>query len=104
MDNDFPPPNQPPRDPVPQPPPASPPPPLPPLLAPPVAARKPPAGRGWRIATFVLAGLLILTLLGSFVSSFFQIFGAMESLPGESRLMEVTLERNHASDKIAVIP
>lgn len=97
MDNDFPPPNPPPA-------PASPPPPLPPLLVSAAALRKPKAGRGWKIATFVLAGLLVLTLIGSFVSSFFQFFGGMESAPGESRLTEVTLERNRASDKIAVIP
>jgi protease-4 len=69
-----------------------------------VAVLKPKTGRGWKIATFVLAALLVLTLLGSFVSSFFQFFGGMESMPGESRLTEVILERNRASDKIAVIP
>jgi protease-4 len=105
MDNDFPPPNPPPTNPAPQP--ASvppPPPPLPPLLPPPVAPRKPRTGSGWKIATFVLAGLLLLTLFGTFVSSFFQIFTTMETVPGESRLTEVTLERNRAADKIAVIP
>jgi len=42
--------------------------------------------------------------IGSFVSSFFQFFGGGETGPAESRLTEVTLERNRATDKIVVIP
>src|SRR5262245_27387494 len=103
MDNDFPPPNPPPGAPTAPSAPAAPPPPLPPpLVSPAMAPPKRRTGRGWIVATFVLAGLLVLTLFGSFVSSFFQFFG--ESVPGESRLQEVTLEHNRGSDKIAVIP
>src|SRR5687767_2515629 len=94
MDNDFPPP-APPAAPTP-------PPPLPPPIAPP--ARKPKAGRGWMVAALVLGFLLILSVLGSVVGSFFQAFGTVEGLGGETRLQEVMIENNRAADKIAVIP
>jgi len=70
-----------------------------------VPARKPPpSGRGWKIATLVLAVLLIFSVLGSFVGSFVDALASAEGFGGETRLQEVTVENNHASDKIAVIP
>jgi protease-4 len=104
MDNDFPPPTSPPANAVP---PLQPPPPpyttpgTPPLLPP---ARKPKAGRGWMIAALVLGFLLLLSMLGSFVSAFFNVIASAESFGGETRLQEVMIEHNRASDKIAVIP
>ena len=56
------------------------------------------------IATFVLAALLVLTVIGSFIGSFFNVLGNAEGMAGETRLTEVTIERNRSSDKIAVIP
>ena len=56
------------------------------------------------IAALVLGFLLVLSVLGSLVGSFFQAFSTMEGLGGESRLQEVTIEHNRAADKIAVIP
>src|SRR6185503_19815994 len=103
MDNDFPPPTPPPANavpPTPFPPPASPPHPLP--LTPP--ARKPKGGRGWMIAALVLGFLLLLSLLGSFVSAFFNVIASTDGFSGETRLQEVTIEHNRATDKIAVIP
>ena len=101
MDNDFPPTNPTPPNPAPAPA-AAPPPPLPPpIIAP---ARKQKTGRGWVIATFVLAALLVLTVIGSFIGSFFNVLGNAEGMAGETRLTEVTIERNRSSDKIAVIP
>jgi protease-4 len=101
MDNDFPPPNPPPASlgPLP-PPPASPA--LPPALTPP--GRKPKGGRGWMIAALVLGFLLLLSLFGTFVSAFFNLITSAEGFAGETRLQEVTIEHNRASDKIAVIP
>jgi protease-4 len=71
------------------------------LVAP---ARKPPSGRGWKIATLVLAVLLVFSVLGSFVGTFIDALASAEGFGGETRLQEVTVENNHASDKIAVIP
>jgi len=94
MDNDFPPP-APPAAPTP-------PPPLPPPIA--LPARKPKAGRGWMVAALVLGFLLVLSVLGSLVGSFFEAFATVEGLGGETRLQEVMIENNRAADKIAVIP
>src|SRR5262245_20614199 len=103
MDNDFPPSSPPLANPPPPPPiPPAAIPPLPPL--PPTPARKPKAGRGWMIAALVLGFLLLLSLLGSFVSAFFNVIANAEGMGGETRLQEVTIEHNRASDKIAVIP
>jgi protease-4 len=75
---------------------------FPPLPTPP--ARKPKSSRGWMIAALVLGFLLLLSTLGSFVSAFFNVIASAEGFGGETRLQEVTIEHNRASDKIAVIP
>jgi protease-4 len=67
-------------------------------------ARKPKTGRGWMITALVLGFLLLLSVMGSFVSAFFSVITSAEGFTGETRLQEVTLERNRAADKIAVIP
>ena len=56
------------------------------------------------IAALVLGFLLVLSVLGSFVSSFFNVIASSEGFGGETRLQEVTIEHNRATDKIAVIP
>jgi len=71
-------------------------------MAPP--ARKPKSGRGWMVAAIVLGFLLLLSVLTSFVGSFFEILASAEGIGGEARLQETTIENNHAADKIAVIP
>src|SRR5882672_4352968 len=99
MDNDFPPPANP------TPPPLFPPPPTPPHPLPvTVPPRKQKTGRGWMIAALVLGFLLLLSLLGTFVSAFFNVITSAEGFGGETRLQEVTIERSRATDKIAVIP
>lgn len=55
------------------------------------------------IAALILGFLLLLSVLGSFVSGFFSLIANTEGLAGETRLQEVTIERNRAADKIAVI-
>ena len=90
-------------------PPQPPPPPPPPLTSPPPISSIPPVrpartGRGWKIATVLLAAVLLLiigvlvldTLLG-FVST----GGAHGAGP---RLEEITTEYSHSPNKIAVIP
>ena len=56
------------------------------------------------ITALVLGFLLLLSVMGSFVSAFFSVITSAEGFTGETRLQEVTLERNRAADKIAVIP
>ncbi len=57
------------------------------------------------IATIVLAVLLVVTFTLRFVGSLFDVVGNMEGMSGGSaHLMEVTIEHNDSSDKIAVIP
>ena len=56
------------------------------------------------IAALILGFLLLLSVMGSFVSAFFSLISNTEGLAGETRLQEVTIERNRGSDKIAVIP
>lgn len=56
------------------------------------------------IAALVLGFLLLLSVLGSFVGAFFDVIASAEGIGGETRLQEVTIEHNRASDKIAVIP
>ena len=90
MENDFPPTNPPSPTPAP-------PPPTPPPLA--LPARKPRTGRGWKIATLVLAVLLVLSVLSSFVGAFFDVLASAEGFGGEARLQEMTVENNHAADK-----
>ena len=102
MDNDFPPPTPPPANPAPtNPPPPYLAPPTPPILSP---ARQKKAGRGWMISALVLGFLLVLSVLGSLVGSFFGIFTSVEGSGGGPHLQEVTLEHTWVSDKIAIIP
>ncbi len=56
------------------------------------------------IAALVLGFLLLLSVLGSFVSAFFNVIANAEGYGGETRLQEVTIEHNRSADKIAVIP
>jgi protease IV len=88
MDNDFS---------APTPPPMSTPPPL-------VPPRKQKAGRGWRIATFLFAGLLVLLLVSWLAEGLFHSFLNIGGIGSDSRLQEITIENNHSLNKIAVIP
>ena len=99
MDNELPPQNPPPAAPVPPPPP----PPLPPMIPP---GKKPKSGRGWKIATLVLAILLTFSMLSNISHVFFDalLSSTGPGMGSDVRLQEITIENNHASDKIAVIP
>ena len=99
MDNE-PPPNPTPAAPAP---PSPPPPPLPPMIPP---GQKPKRGRGWKIATLVLAILLALSMLSNVSHIFFDalLSSAGTGAGSDVRLQEITIENNNASDKIAVIP
>ena len=76
------------------------------LPPPPSPGAKPAGGRGWRIATLILALLLLLTWLANIGSSLAShLFEVGRGAAGaESRLQEVTLEHHRSSHKIAVIP
>lgn len=102
MENDVPPPN-PPASPATPPPP----PPLPPRPAvnpAPIILERKPAGRGWVIATIVLAIILAFTLAGKLVGTLVDSFASAEGIGGAPHLLEVSLENNASGDKIAVIP
>lgn len=102
MENDVPPPN-PPASPAPPPPP----PPLPPRPAvnpAPIILERKPAGRGWIIATIVLAIILAFTLISKMVGTVMESIASAEGMGGSPHLLEVSLENNASSDKIAVIP
>ena len=102
MENDVPPPN-PPASPATPPPP----PPLPPRPAvnpAPIILERKPAGRGWVIATIVLAIILAFTLISKMVSTVMESVASAEGIGGSPHLLEVSLENNASSDKIAVIP
>ncbi len=102
MENDVPPPN-PPASPATPPPP----PPLPPRPAvnpAPIILERKPAGRGWIIATIVLAIILAFTLISKMVGTVMESIASAEGMGGSPHLLEVSLENNASSDKIAVIP
>lgn len=102
MENDVPPPN-PPASPATPPPP----PPLPPRPAvnpAPIILERKPAGRGWVIATIVLAIILAFTLISKMVGTVMESIASAEGIGGSPHLLEVSLENNASSDKIAVIP
>ena len=56
------------------------------------------------IATIILAILLLLTFVGTFVSSFFDVIAGAEGFSAASHLQEVVVEPGRSGDKIAVIP
>ena len=72
----------------------------------PPPAKKPRSGRGWKIATLVLAILLAFSMLSNISHVFFDVLlsPTASGLGSDVRLQEITIENNHASDKIAVIP
>ena len=103
MDNDVSPPN-PPASPAGGPPPPPPLPP-PPLVNPaPIILEGKRAGRGWVIATIVLAIILAFTLVSRMVGTVFESIASAEGIGGTPHLTEVMVENNRSSDKIAVIP
>ena len=103
MDNDVSPPN-PPASPAGGPPPPPPLPP-PPLVNPaPIILERKRAGRGWVIATIVLAIILAFTLVSRMVGTVFESIAIAEGIGGTPHLTEVMVENNRSSDKIAVIP
>jgi len=63
-------------------------------------------GRGWKIATLVLAVVLGLSLLANLGSVLLGVLfsGPAPGAMSDSRLQEVTLEHNRSNNKIAVIP
>jgi protease IV len=97
----------------PQPPPLShapqPPPPARPEVPPPGRGPAPRRGKGtgagWKIATILLAGFLVLSLLGNFLSALFSGFSAGSPGPMKTgpHFQELVLEDNDARDKFAVI-
>ena len=104
MESDLPPSNPPSSTPA-TPPPPLPPPPIVNQVTPTVLVAQPrKSGRGWMIATIVLAVLLVFTFVGRMVGSFFDAVASAEGIGGAPHLQEITLERNLSSDKIAVIP
>jgi protease-4 len=86
------------------------PPPLPPrpviLPNPSPAASRSTTGRGWKIATLILALVLAFSLLSNFAGLLLGLFagGSGGPLGMEGRLQEVTVEHNRSANKIAVIP
>ena len=56
------------------------------------------------IATIILSILLLLSFVGSLVSSFFDVIAGAESLGATTHLQEVVVEHGRSGDKIAVIP
>jgi protease-4 len=86
------------------------PPPLPPRPAispnPSPAASRSTTGRGWKIATLILALVLAFSLLSNFAGLLLGLFagGSGGPLGMEGRLQEITVEHNRSANKIAVIP
>lgn len=71
----------------------------------PAPHRKQSSGTGWKIATILLAGFLVLSLLGNFLSALFSGFSAGSPGPMKTgpHFQELVLEDNDARDKFAVI-
>ncbi len=83
------------------------PPPTPPPLPPPILpAKKSKAGRGWKIATLLLAVCLAVSLFSNVAHFFFNLVfnAAGAGLGNETRLEEVVLERHGSANKVAVVP
>jgi protease-4 len=102
MENDVPPPT-PPASPA-TPPPPPPLPPRPAVSPAPIILERKPAGRGWVIATIVLAIILAFTLISKMVGTVMESIASAEGVGGSPHLLEVSLENNASADKIAVIP
>jgi protease-4 len=89
--------------------PPQPPPPPPPFASPPPSFASPPPlrpkrpGRGWKIATFILAGVLLLIIGFSILDTVLSLV-AGGGHSGGPRLEESTTEYNHSPNKIAVVP
>jgi protease-4 len=83
------------------PPPPAPPPPPPFTGPPPLRSARP--GRGWKIATFILAGVLLLIIGFSVLDTFLSLISGTGH-SGGPRLEESTTEYNHSLNKIAVVP
>jgi protease IV len=76
---------------------------LPPRLPPPLAPRPARKSNGWKIATFLLIGLLVLMLVGFLAQSFLTVALEGGGPAAGSRLEEVTLEAKRSEHKIAVV-
>lgn len=103
MENDVPPPNPP----APPPGPPTPPPfvPPPPKFNPgPIILERKRNGRGWMIATIVLSVILAFTFVSQIIGTFLESIASAEGIGGTPHLLEVSLENNRSTDKIAVIP
>src|SRR6266542_2041944 len=80
---------------------------LPPPTPPPILpAKKPKAGRGWKIATLLLGIGLAISLFSNVAHFFFNLLfnAAGAGLGNETRLEEVVLERHGSANKVAVVP
>ena len=69
-------------------------------------AKKPKGGRGWKIATLILAILLAFSVLSNLSHVFYDalLSSAGAGAGSDARLQEITIEHHDSSDKIAVIP
>ncbi|MHC1770036.1 MAG: signal peptide peptidase SppA [Verrucomicrobiia bacterium] len=84
------------------PPPAQTPP--PPVIALPVQQVRPRTGRGWMVATFLLAGLVMLLFLTNVIQGLFGWAGSGSAGCQTGRwLEEITVEHNGSGNKIAII-